>query len=244
MRHNLRSSGSVLKASSIFQTPWQRIVASTENLAASHEVLAGKIQSDVENPLRQFATKDRAMQAVTSSQPNFASMAKELSTTQKKADKLNAKGGSRADEASTSVDNAARQWESQAPFVFEQLQLLDERRVNHLRDVLTQLQTHEVDQVERNRASAESCLNALLNVETSDEIRTYAAKIGSGGRPPPPVQRRSSAAGSSRPMSSSLQAPPVPPPRLADSNRRTSSTSRQDGLAPREYIKVLSVAIY
>ena len=238
MRYSLPSFHSVLNASSIFQTPWQRIVASTENLAASHEVLAGKIQSDVENPLRQFATKDRAMQAVNSSQSNFASMAKELSTAQRKADKLNAKGGSRADEASTSVDDAARQWESQAPFVFEQLQLLDERRVNHLRDVLTQLQTHEVDQVERNRASAESCLNALLNVETADEIRTYAAKIGSGRRPPPLVQRRSSAAGSARPMSSSMQAPPVPPPRLVDSNRTTSSTSRQDGLAPCEYTDV------
>ncbi len=127
-------------------------MSGTENLAASHEVLAQKIETDVEGPLRKFNSSGREMQAVTSSQGNLGSIAKGLESAQKKA----AKGGRKAEEATTSVDEASRSWESQAPYIFEQLQALDERRVNHLRDVLTQFQTHEVDQVERNRASAES----------------------------------------------------------------------------------------
>lgn len=162
-------------------------------------------------------------------------MAKELGTAQKKADKLNARGGRRADDAGTNVGDAARQWESQAPFIFEQLQAMDEKRVNHLRDVLTQLQTHEVDQVERNRASAESCLNALLNIETSDEIKTFAAKVRRSG-PAPPVRRRSSAAGGVRPVSAAVQPPPAPPPRPTDTNRRASSSTGQDRLGARESI--------
>ena len=195
-----------LTSRSIFQTAWQRIVAGTENLAASHETLALKIDNDVEKPLRKFNTSNREIQAVTSSQGNLASIAKDLESAQKKA----AKGGRKAEEATSNVDEASRSWESQAPYVFEQLQALDERRVNHLRDVLTQFQTHEVDQVERTKASAESCLNALLNVEPADEIKTFAVRAA-GGRTAL-ARRRSSAAGSARPISSSGQIPPTPPP--------------------------------
>ena len=166
------------------------------------------------------------MQAVTSSQGNLSSIAKELESAQKKA----AKGGRKAEEASSSVAEASRSWESEAPYIFEQLQALDERRVNHMRDVLTQLQTHEVDQVERTRASAESCLNALLSIETADEIKTFAAKTA-GGRDSL-MRRQSSAAGSTRPPSSSAQIPPTPPPpRLS---QREPSYPGQDRLAPLE----------
>ena len=211
---------------SIFQTPWQRIVASTENLAASHETLAQKVEADVEVPLRQFATRNRELQALNSSLSNISSVAKDLSAAQKKA----AKGGRRADEASASVDGASRQWESEAPYVFEQLQALDERRINNLRDVLTQLQTHEVDQVERSRTSAESCLNALLSLETADEIRTFTAKVAGGG---PALNRRpSSPPSSTRPTTSTNQPPAPPPPRLTQdrSTRRQSSQDNVPGL--------------
>ena len=210
----------------IFQTPWQRIVSSTENLAASHEILAQKLETDVEIPLRQFGSRNREMQALNSSQSNISSVARDLSNAQKKA----AKGGRKADEASASVDEASRQWESQAPYVFEQLQALDERRVNNLRDVLTQFQTHEVDQIERSRASAESCLNALLSLETADEIRTFAAKVAGDGTGL--SRRHSSATTSTRPTTSSLQPPAPPPPRLTQdrSTRRESSQDNVPGL--------------
>ncbi|KAK5443519.1 Suppressor of Profilin deletion [Exophiala xenobiotica] len=213
----------------IFQMPWQRIVSGAENLAASHETLATKIETDVETPLRQFASRNREMQALSTTQGNLNSLAKELVNAQRKA----AKGGRKADSASSTVEDSSREWESQAPYVFEQLQALDETRVNHLRDVLTQYQTHELDATEKNRLSAESCLNALLNVETADEIKTFAARA-SGGRGSVP-RRRSSAAESARPASSRLGPPPTPPPpRNADDrqSQRTNSFAGQDRLAP------------
>lgn len=75
-----------------------------------------------------------------------------------------------------STDGAMGQWNSQAPFIMEQLQAADESRCNHLRDVLTQYQTHEIDQVERNRLTAEQCLNVLLTVETADEIKLFSVR--------------------------------------------------------------------
>jgi hypothetical protein len=204
-------------------------VSGTENLAASHETLANKLETDVENPLRTFATRNRDAQALSTTQGNLAVLAKDIANAQRKA----AKGGRKGDSASSTVEDTTRQWQSQAPYVFEQLQALDETRVNHLRDVLTQFQTHELDSIEKSRASAESILNALLNVETADEIKTFAARAPT--QRASLTRRRSSATPSTRPASSHLRPPPTPPPpRHADDRRsqRSISTAGQDRLAP------------
>jgi F-BAR domain only protein len=209
--------------------PWQRIVSGTENLAASHETLATKIETDVESPLRSWTARNRAFKDLSTAQVNLSNVAKELTGAQKKA----AKGGRRADNASSTVEGTSRQWESQAPYVFEQLQAVDEARVNHLRDVLTQFATHEVDSIEKNKASAESCLGALLNIETADELRTFAARAAAGGGAPL-LRRLSSATGGGRPTSS-LRAPPTPPPPRGTTDgysQRTSSFAGPDRLAP------------
>jgi hypothetical protein len=184
--------------------PWKRIVTATESLAASHETLASKIEQDVERPLREYGSKNRDLSSMPSIHNDLVNLAKSLDAAQKrlqKAKEKRSKGADKAIAASSSLAEATQQWESRAPFVFEQLQSVDESRLNHLRDVLTQLQTHEADQVERSRQTAESCLNALLNVQTADEIKTFAAKIG-GGRESAPLRRSSSAAAP----------PPQPPP--------------------------------
>ncbi|KAL9606619.1 MAG: hypothetical protein Q9179_000205 [Wetmoreana sp. 5 TL-2023] len=127
-------------------------------------------------------------------QGNLTAVARELDAAQRRADKVKA-GKSTANkvaEATSSAEASRREWESQAPYVFEQLQALDESRINHLRDVLTQLQTHEVDQVERNRISAESCLNVLLNVDTAEEVSTFVARVSAGAptMQQPPIRSR------------------------------------------------------
>ncbi|KAJ5082395.1 hypothetical protein N7532_011438 [Penicillium argentinense] len=190
----------------IFQIPWQRIINATEALAVSHETLATKIEEDVERPLREYSTKNRDMQSMPGIQNNLAGLAKNVETAQKKVDKAKSKGTKGADRLASAVaeaDEIQQQWESRAPYVFEQLQAADEGRLNHLRDVLTQLETHEVDQVERGRQAAESCLNVLLNVETADEIKTFAAKHAGTRMPLSPV--------TSRRQPSQAETPPVAP---------------------------------
>ncbi|PGH09376.1 hypothetical protein AJ79_05688 [Helicocarpus griseus UAMH5409] len=203
----------------VFQTPWQRIVAATESLAESHETLSHEIEVDVERPLREYASKNRDMQAMSTMQQDLATLAKELESAKKKADKLKDKGPKAAAKSSSAISAAqdvAQQWESRAPFVFEQLQAVDEHRLNHLRDVLTQLETHEVDQIERNRQSAESCLNALLNVRTEEEIRAYTMKV-TGGRIPESRRTNAPATTSPPPTSPTPSPAPAPAPALAQS---------------------------
>ena len=161
------------------------------------------------------------MQAVGTVQGNLAAVAKEVDGAHRKAAKLST-GKSSANKvanATSDVEAANQQWESQAPYVFEQLQALDEGRVNHLRDVLTQLETHEVDLVERNRITAETCLNALLNVDTSDEISTFVARISGGSSIEPSIPPR---IGSRDMAGSSTDAPP---PTLSQPPIRVSATA-------------------
>ena len=200
-------------------------------MAQTHEQLAAKIQADVEGPLRQYPSTNRELQSMGNVSGNLAAIAKDLTNARRKADKLDAKGSNKIDDARSSVEDASSQWESQAPFVFEQLQAMDEARINHLRDVLTQFQTHELDAVERGRASAESCLNVLLNVETADEIKSFAARARSQAGTS--TSRRDSLIGATRPAASM---PPVPPPpRQSSIDNRNSIAPGQDRLAPRMF---------
>ncbi|KAJ5391822.1 hypothetical protein N7509_007312 [Penicillium cosmopolitanum] len=220
----------------IFQIPWQRIINATETLAVSHETLANKIEEDVERPLREYSSKNRDMHSMSGIQSNLAGLAKNVETAQKKVDKAKGKGTKGADKLANAVAEAEemnQQWDSRAPFVYEQLQAADEGRLNHLRDVLTQLETHEVDQVERGRQAAESCLNVLLNVETADEIKTFAAKHAGDRVPLSPVpSRRQQPQADAPPVApttpaavSTPVAEPLEPPRFQDdaSSQRSES---------------------
>lgn len=210
--------------------PWQKIVSATGAVAGSHEHLARKIESDVERPLRDFYANNREVQAMGNISGNLAAMARDVDSARKKSEKLRAKGAkakpSEVGEAAQEEQNAELQWDSQAPFVFEKLQAVDESRLNHLRDALTQFQTHEVDQVERSRITAEETLNVLLNIETADEIQTWSLRLRSGDIP------QSSRKMSNPPPASparNLAPPPVPsaagPADDARSQKSGSSTN-------------------
>ena len=195
-----------------------------EALAQSHSTLAQRIEADVERPLKDYQTRSREMQAVNTIQGNLASIAKDVDNAQKKAAKLS--GGkanaTKAANATQDVEAAIQHWESQAPYVFEQLQALDESRINHLRDVLTQLETHEVDQVERNRTSAEACLNTILNINTAEEISAFVARQSADA---PTIQERTGSRGRNSSSAGASAPPPEKPPTLASTPNRRQEPS-------------------
>ncbi|OAX84366.1 hypothetical protein ACJ72_01258 [Emergomyces africanus] len=228
----------------VFQVPWQRIISATETLAESHETLSHEIEVDVERPLKEYASKNSDMQSISTMQHDLANLAKELESAKKKADKLKDKGPKAASKTSSAISAAqdvVQQWESRAPFVFEHLQAVDEHRLNHLRDVLTQYETHEVDQIERTRQSAESCLNALLNVQTDEEIRAFTTKV-TGGRASVSRTTTTAAPATTSPTLSAPDPAPTaaaeplhPPSRIqddGDSQRSSRSHQGRLGAAP------------
>lgn len=170
---------------SIFQPSWDKILHSTDAIAASHHLFSQRVEKDVELPLRQFNSR-KDVQNMQVMAANLSTIAKELDDAQEKVEKLSKKGGkasaAKVDTANARLESASSQWESQAPFILETMQALDEQRCNHLRDVLTQLQTHEVDQTDRLRAAANDALTTILEADTSREVDNFVAKV-TGGRP-------------------------------------------------------------
>lgn len=206
----------------VFQPAWDSILRSVDTIAGAHHLYCQRIEKDVEVPLRAFQNaKEMANMNTISS--NLSAVARELEEAQDKSDKLSKKGGKasahKVELAVSKLEGASQQWESQAPFVFETFQALDEQRVNHLRDALTQLETHELDQATQIQSTAETLLNVILEIKTEDEIEGFAQRATAGR---PKLERRTttrqssiagSSIGQSQPSqpSQSSQQPPVPP---------------------------------
>jgi F-BAR domain only protein len=167
------------------------------------------------------------MQAMTTITGNLHAMAKELDVAHKKADKLKEKGGKAAAgkvaTAASEVENAQSQWDSQAPYIFERLQEVDETRCDNLRKVLTQYQTHVIESESATSNSAEDCLNALLNLQIADEIKTFATKVTSRRHSTEPRKSRTEPTPPPHAPSSSLAPTPSIPHHDDGSSQRSSS---------------------
>ena len=75
----------------------------------------------MEGPLRAFQQRPDYLNMHNISS-NLGAIAKDLEDAQDKADKLNKKGGKasaqKVDAATSRLESASQQWESQAPFIF------------------------------------------------------------------------------------------------------------------------------
>lgn len=225
----------------MFDSPWKKIVSSTESIASSHATFSQRIDKDVETPLRTFAATNREMTGMATIQANLASLAKTQEDAQDKADKLGKKGGKanslKVEAANTKLQEANQQWDTQAPFIYESLQSLDETRLNHLRDVLTQYETLEADQLERSRATVEQTLGSLLEIDTSVEIQAWSQANIAGRLPRDRSTRQHSIAGSS--TANAVSHPPPTPSSVANESlhERTSEQSgRLESLGGRLFI--------
>jgi hypothetical protein len=171
------------------------------------------------------------MQSMTTIQGNLAAMAKEVEDAQHNSEKLSKKGGKastqKVEAATSKLQSANQQWDSQAPFVFETLQALDERRLNHLRDVLTQYETHESDQIERNRTTVEQTLTSWLEIDTAQEIRNWA-KASVAGKPITERSARQLSNAGSSSVAPETVLPPPPTPRSTLTDNRSEHSSKHE----------------
>ncbi|KAI9152147.1 Cytoskeletal protein syp1 [Paramyrothecium foliicola] len=197
----------------VFQGPWNRITEAVENIAQTHHRFAERVEKDVEQPLRQFQTR-KDVQNMNTISANLGTMARDLEDAQDKIDKLTRKGGKantqKVEAATARLESATQQWQSQAPFIFETLQALDESRVNQLRDVLTQYQTHEADAAQQTQDHAAATLAIMIEISTDTEVLSFAQKI-TGGKVRAPTRtstRQSSVVGTQ--SSTTPQLPPTP----------------------------------
>ncbi|KAL0930448.1 fes cip4 domain-containing protein [Colletotrichum truncatum] len=194
----------------VFSGPWDKILQSVDATAHSHHLFSSQLDKDVEGPLRNFQSR-KEMQNMQTISANLTAMARDLEEAQKKTDALTKKGpktnAQKMADATAKLEQATQQWDSQAPFIFETLQALDEQRVNQLRDLLTQYQTHESDQAQRAQTKAADTLAAMLEISTEQEIASFKEKVVSG-RPKMEKRVTTSRQSSGLPASQTLAPPP------------------------------------
>ncbi|TQN74079.1 Cytoskeletal protein syp1, partial [Colletotrichum shisoi] len=214
----------------VFTGPWDKILQSVDATAHSHHVFSSQLEKDVEFPLRNFQAR-KEMQNMQTISANLTAMARDLEDAQKKADALTRKGPKtntqKMADATARLESATQQWDSQAPFIFETLQAIDELRVNQLRDLLTQYETHESDQAQRNQSRAADTLASMLEISTEQEIASFKERVLSGK---PRLEKRATASrqSSNVPTSQTLAPPPPPPSSLG---QRDDDASDHSGLA-------------
>lgn len=135
------------------------------------------------------------MHAMTTMQGNLTSMGKAVQEAQDKSDKLSKKGGKansqKVDLATKKLESANDNWNTEAPHIFENLQLVDEKRINVLRDVLTEYQTFEMEQINVTRAAVEDVLAHVLEVEAATEILNFVHQTTQGKQRRPEASRPS-----------------------------------------------------
>jgi len=106
--------------------------------------------------------------------------------------------------------------------MYEKLQLLDETRLNHLRDVFTQYETFHTDINERGAKTVQQILDVILEIKTEDEIEFWSQANVSGKPITERSARQLSTAGSG-----STAAPPsvsIPPSSPAPRSTNTEHT--------------------
>lgn len=205
----------------------------------AHHLFATKIEKDVESPLRTFQQRNE-VQNMQTIQGNLQNMARELEDAREKSEKLSKRGAKasvhKVELASGRLDSAIQQWESQAPFVFESLQALDETRMNQLRDALTQYGTYTTEHAQHLQADAEGVLNSLLDYHTSSEIQHFVAKT-TDGRPKiekrsvAPIRQSSSTTGGT--STNAARTPSINAPTPATEDAR-SEHARSEHSVPRD----------
>lgn len=226
-----------LFSSRTFQAQWDKVIQSTETAAMAHHIFATKIEKDVESPLRNFPQRKEVANMQTI-QGNLHNMARELEEAREKSEKLSKKGAKasahKVELASGRLDSAIQQWESQAPFVFESLQALDETRMNQLRDALTQYGTYAGEHAQHLQADAEGVLNSLLDYQTSSEISHFASKT-TAGRPKiekrtiPPLRQSSSTTGGT--STNAARTPSIHAPTPATEDARSEHARSEHSVA-------------
>lgn len=210
----------------VFQGPWARIVESVERIAHSHHAFAEHVEKDVEFPLRAYQQR-RDYQNMHNISSNLGIMAKDLEDAQDKLERLNRKGNKasipKVDAATAKLESATQRWESQAPFILETLQALDESRANQLHDLLTLYQTHEAEQARHAQDNAAEALAAMLEISTEKEIHDFAQRA-TAGKPPAPSWSATRRASMAIPPAAGLLTSGPPPPLPTGATISTTSS--------------------
>lgn len=160
------------------QSAWESVLQSTRDSAHASSVFVGRLQRDVERPLRQF-NKSPPWGDAKVLHSEFDSLAHSLQSQSDKVDKLIRKPAKQQlDVAQRLLEDLRAQWENQAPYIMDQIETIDENRLGHIKNALTTFGTVQADCSAKVSKASEGALSGVLAFEPVDDITAYAAQVG------------------------------------------------------------------
>lgn len=159
-----------------YNAAWEQIKLHVGNVASSHATLARRIASELENPLRSFATSSD-LANISNYENNLQSLAETQETAKHKSEKAKAKGKAKKQEEKARQENDARAlWETESPLIFEKMQTIDEARMTLLKDIFVKCMMMEVEVSQSSVNGSERVINSLLSLAPAKEVETFVAQ--------------------------------------------------------------------
>lgn len=211
-----------IQRAGLFEAVWLGVVRSTKDSAKASGSFASKIHHDIEQPLRYFCAKSPQWADMKVLHDELDTLSHSFKVNDDKLDKLRKKKHGQTEAQQHSLDEVRAQWESQAPYILEQAEVIDESRLGYLKNLLTTFGTIEADRSEKSLKISEGVLNNILSFEPIDDVAAYAAQVSKGGEMAP--------APSSHSMRSALSHRPDRPTSISESALGHSTTNQSDGL--------------
>jgi F-BAR domain only protein len=145
-------------------------------IASSHASLARRLASELEVPLKGYATSPE-FGPLSAYEDNLASLAQSFENTKVKSEKARSKGKAKKQEdAARGEQDARASWETESPLIMEKLQTLDEARMLMLKDIFVKCMMMEVETSQAAMGEAEGIMNSLLSLNPAREVDAFAAQ--------------------------------------------------------------------
>ncbi|OLL22803.1 Cytoskeletal protein syp1 [Neolecta irregularis DAH-3] len=162
-----------------FNAIWQRILETTIELGASHSTFASKLAEEIEFTLLAFEAHDEDWHGMRHVESNIASLAKYVELAEGKVEKVKKKGKAlptKVEQVLESMSIVRGQWETEAPFVFERFQAIDERRLEFIKDIYHKYENLEIEQAKRKTEISDGVLLDIGNLSVKSEIDNYVQR--------------------------------------------------------------------
>lgn len=173
-------------AASQLEPTWASIVKSTRDSAEASMGFANKIHKEVQRPLRQFH-KSAEWLDTRMLEDELEKLGNAYKSHDETVEKLRRKSPSRQTEvAQQSLGQIRVQWESQAPYIVDQVEAIDERRLGQIKTALTTFGTVQSDCANKGVAASEAVLSSVLAYDPSQDVAAFAAKLTAGVDVPRP----------------------------------------------------------
>ncbi|RHZ71114.1 hypothetical protein Glove_262g43 [Diversispora epigaea] len=174
-----------------FTSIWDTLFDELIETATLHSFYVTKISDEIETPLREMTIADQKWTQLKQEETNLSKLAKEYEERVSKVNRFKTKkeklSGKRAEtsenkliEAQKALEQIKAEWNSEWPKYLERSQEVDFMRWVHLKEILTNFETMQVESYQKRIEISEKNLSTIMEFNVQNEISDFCSKAIEG----------------------------------------------------------------